>query len=233
MPYPVIALVGYTNSGKSTLFNTLTRAGTRAENKLFATLDPAMRALDLPSGRTAILSDTVGFISALPHELVAAFQATLEEVCEADIIVHVRDAEHPDSTAQKEDVQGVLRTLGLEEATEGGIVEALNKIDLLTPEERRILANRAPRGNVTAVPISALTGEGCPRLIEVLDRRTADNWPLLDISIGLEDGAGLAWLYDHGEVLERRDGDDAIHLKVRMNPANAERLARRLGQPVH
>lgn len=233
VPFPVIALVGYTNSGKSTLFNALTQAETEAEDKLFATLDPTMRGLDLPSGRTAILSDTVGFISDLPHELVAAFQATLEEVCEADIIVHVRDAAHPDSAAQKEDVQGVLRDLGLEEAAEGGIIEALNKIDLLTPDDRRILVNRVPRGNLTAVLISALTGEGCRRLLKVLDERTAENWPLLDVSIGVEDGAGLAWLYGHGEVVERRDGDDAIHLKVRMNPANAERLARRLGQPVH
>lgn len=233
VPFPVIALVGYTNSGKSTLFNTLTRAKTQAEDKLFATLDPTMRGLDLPSGRTAILSDTVGFISDLPHELVAAFQATLEEVCEADIIVHVRDAAHPDSAAQKEDVQGVLRDLGLEEAAEGGIVEALNKIDLLTPEERRIFVNQVPRANVTAVLISALTGEGCRRLLEVLDRRTAENWPLVDVSVGIEDGAGLAWLYDHGEVVERRDGNDTIHLKVRMNPANAKRLARRLGQTVH
>lgn len=232
VPFPVIALVGYTNSGKSTLFNGLTKAETQAEDKLFATLDPTMRGLDLPSGRTAIMSDTVGFISDLPHELVAAFQATLEEVCEADIIVHVRDAAHPDCDAQKEDVQEVLRNLGLDEAAEGGIIEALNKIDLMTQEERLTLANRAPRGNVTAVLISALTGEGCQRLLEVLDQRMAENWPVLDVSIGVEDGAGLAWLYEHGEVVERHDEDDAIHLKVRMNPANAERLARRLGQPV-
>ena len=160
MPYPVVALVGYTNAGKSTLFNRLTRSSVGAENMLFATLDPTMRRLGLPSGKTVILSDTVGFISDLPTHLVAAFRATLEEVTEADIVVHVRDAHHPDSAAQCADVLAVLSDLGLRQLVEEGLIEVLNKIDLLDPATRETLLNQAER-NEEVVALSARTGEGC------------------------------------------------------------------------
>ncbi len=227
VPNPVVALVGYTNAGKSTLFNTLTRARVTVRDQLFATLDPTMRAADLPSGRRLILSDTVGFISDLPHELVTAFHATLEEVCEADIIVHVRDAAHPDTEAQKKDVQAVLRDMGLGEAVDGALIEVLNKIDLLGPEERKVLANQVRRANRTLVPLSALTGEGCAVLLAVLDDRLSSASRLVNIVVAHDDGAALAWLYDHGHVVERTDDERFAHLKVRLGAADAARFARR------
>ena len=228
VPYPVVALVGYTNAGKSTLFNTLTRVRTVVADRLFATLDPTMRGLALPSGRKAILSDTVGFVSDLPHELVAAFHATLEEVCEADVIVHVRDAHHADSEAQKEDVHRVLRELDLADALAVGLIEVLNKIDLLPRQDRMVLAKRAKRGNVPMVPVSALSGDGCPDLLSVLDQRLSVNGRVIDVTLAPGEGASLAWLYDHGEVVERHDEEEAIHLKVRLLPADAARFAKRL-----
>ncbi len=228
VPYPVVALVGYTNTGKSTLFNRLTRAGVRAVDQLFATLDPTMRALDLPSGRTAILSDTVGFISRLPHELVNAFHATLEEVVEADLIVHVRDAAHPDQAAQKTDVLAVLREIGLGGAIEESLIEVLNKIDLLPAAEKQVVVNRAARSNSPVAPLSAVTGEGCRHLIEVIDERITRGDRLIEVSLKHSEGAAVAWLYDHGEVVERKDAADAIHLKVRLDPTHWERFRQRL-----
>jgi GTPase len=228
VPYPVVALVGYTNTGKSTLFNRLTRARVHVEDQLFATLDPTMRALELPSGRTAILSDTVGFISRLPHELVNAFHATLEEVIEADLVVHVRDAAHPDRTAQKTDVLVVLRDIGIDGAIEESLIEALNKIDLLPAAEKQVVVNKAARSNTPVVPLSAVTGAGCARLMAAIDERLSRGDRLIDVSLKHSDGATVAWLYDNGEVVAREDAADAIHLKVRLDPAHWERFRQRL-----
>jgi GTP-binding protein HflX len=226
VPYPIIALVGYTNAGKSTLFNRLTQSSVMAEDLLFATLDPTMRVLKLPSGRKAILSDTVGFISELPTHLVAAFRATLEEVLEADVIVHVRDVAHPDSAAQRADVEGVLTDLGLGEVVERGLVEALNKIDLLDAEARAAVLHQAGR-QPGAVPISAVTGEGCEELLRLLDSRLLDGVRAVPIEVALSDGAGIAWLYRHGEVLDRRDDEAVAHLLVNLRPEDAMRFAAR------
>jgi GTP-binding protein HflX len=228
VPYPVVALVGYTNAGKSTLFNRLTRAEVVAQDQLFATLDPTMRALPLPSGRTAILSDTVGFISDLPHELVEAFRATLEEVVEADAVVHVRDIAHPESEEQREDVHNVLRSMDLTQVVEGEMIEVLNKADLLGSDEAEVVANRIARGNGMAVLLSARTGEGCERLLAVLDERLAASASLLDVSLPASDGESLAWVYRHGQVVSREDADEVVRLKVRMDADDAARLARRL-----
>jgi len=226
VPYPVIALVGYTNAGKSTLFNRLTRSAVGAEDMLFATLDPTMRRLGLPSGRTAILSDTVGFISDLPTHLVAAFRATLEEVTEADIVVHVRDAHHPDSAAQREDVLGVLGDLGLGDVAEDGMIEVLNKIDLFDQDGRTSLAGQTLR-NDEVIALSAATGEGCDGLLRVIDRRLEDGARAVRLDVPLSDGQTLAWIYANGEVLGRRDDGEAAHLSVRLSEADLGRLRHR------
>jgi GTP-binding protein HflX len=224
VPFPVVALVGYTNAGKSTLFNALTGAGVFAENQLFATLDPTLRGTELPSGRRVILSDTVGFISELPTELVAAFRATLEEVAEADVILHVRDAAHPDSQAQRADVVAVLEGMA-EDGTlapdwSARTVEVLNKADLL-----------GGVGQVSArsgdVAVSALTGEGLPRLREAIDARISEGLQTVGYDVPASDGARLAWLYEHGEVVGRRDGDEATHVTVRLSPGDRARFERR------
>lgn len=230
VPYPVVALVGYTNAGKSTLFNRLTRSSVGAENMLFATLEPTMRRLDLPSGKTVILSDTVGFISDLPTHLVAAFRATLEEVTEADIVVHVRDAHHPDSAAQRADVLTVLSDLGLGGLVEDGLIEVLNKIDLLDAASREALLNQTQR-NEEVVALSARTGEGCEALLGIIAARLDRGTQAVRIDVPLSDGKTLAWLYERGEVLGRRDDADAAHLSVRLSDADLGRLRHR--QRVH
>ncbi|CAA7621801.1 GTPase HflX [Magnetospirillum sp. SS-4] len=226
VPYPIVALVGYTNAGKSSLFNTVTRAEVLAKDMLFATLDPTMRTLVLPSGRRIILSDTVGFVSDLPHELVAAFRATLEEVLEADVVVHVRDVSHPDSEAQAADVETVLRELGLAEVVDRGLVEALNKIDLLDEPRKAEVLNQARRRS-DAVALSALTGEGLSDLLENLDSRLGAERQVIDVSLPLDDGASISWLYRHGEVVARRDDQAHAFMRVKLDPADIRRFQQR------
>jgi len=223
VPFPVVALVGYTNAGKSTLFNAMTGAEVIVRDQLFATLDPTMRALRLTSGRRAILSDTVGFISELPTELVAAFRATLEEVSEADVILHVRDASHPDQAAQRADVVAVLDGMVADgvmaESWPARTLEVLNKSDLLGG-----VANVPVRAGVVAA--SALTGEGLAALREAIDERIAAGMEVADYTLASTDGARLAWLYQHGEVIDRADDDAEIHVKVRLLSADRARFER-------
>jgi GTP-binding protein HflX len=221
VPFPVIALVGYTNAGKSTLFNRLTEADVVAKDLLFATLDPTMRGVKLPRGTKVILSDTVGFIADLPTELVAAFRATLEEVLEADLIAHVRDAAHDESEAQKADVLKVLAELGVPE--DRPMVEVLNKIDLLPEEAREGLLDGNAKGK-NAVAVSALTGVGASALLARFESIVTHDNIGATLTLEASDGAGLAWAYRHAEVVDRRERAANIVLKLKIRPQDAARI---------
>ena len=228
VPFPIVALVGYTNAGKSTLFNQLTQSQVLAKDLLFATLDPTMRGVRLPQGTKIILSDTVGFIADLPTELVAAFRATLEEVLEADVIVHVRDAAHDESAAQKVDVLKVLEELGVEPGR--AMLEVLNKIDLLEPEQRKGLLAR--NGKNGAIAVSALTGAGMPALLAAFEAAVTRDNITFTLKLDAADGSALAFAYRHAQVLERRDRGGKISLSLRIHPDDLGRFENRFPQKI-
>ena len=235
VPYRVVALVGYTNAGKSTLFNRLTRAVVQAADMLFATLDPTLRALTLPHGGKAMLSDTVGFISNLPTQLVAAFRATLEEVLEADVILHVRDIAHEDADAQQSDVDGVLRQLGIDPEAGKGIIEIWNKIDRFSGDERENLQNIAARRD-TVHPcflVSAETGEGVEDLLLAIEKRLAATRFALDLSIDAADGAGVSWLHRNAEVLSKELHDGVYAMTVRVDETKRDLVMNKYGAVAH
>jgi GTPase len=224
---PIVALVGYTNAGKSTLFNILTKANVFADDKLFATLDPTLRRITLPEGTEAILSDTVGFVADLPTTLVAAFRATLEEVAEADLILHVRDIAHADSETQARDVAAILADLGIDADKPGRVMEVWNKIDLIPQDQRptRLGAGSTPGGDGSPVAISALTGEGLPGLLAVVEKRLAGDRGVYRVKLTGEGLGQLHRLYEFGEVLERTDtAEGATIARVRVGPEAATRF---------
>ncbi len=230
VPYPIVALAGYTNAGKSTLFNRMTEASVPSTDMLFATLDPTLRAVALPHGARVILSDTVGFVSDLPTMLVAAFRATLEEVIEADIILHVRDISHVDSEAQARDVRGVLEELGIDLNT-GRIIEVWNKIDRMNAADRELVFNRARRAEFPCVPVSALTGEGIDALKAAIEQKLVASRETFDIALDAGDGARASWLYRNAEVLEKHmSGEGVLTMTIRVDPAKAGMLRAKFGK---
>jgi GTPase len=237
VPYPIVALVGYTNAGKSTLFNRMTQASVLSADMLFATLDPTLRAVDLPHGARIILSDTVGFISDLPTMLIAAFRATLEEVIEADVILHVRDVSHDDAEAQLQDVENILRQLGIDPEAEASgkpaLIEVWNKIDRLDADGRERLQNLVERrpAERRPVPVSAVTGEGIDALDAMIEERLAAGRVLIELVLDPADGAGVSWLHRHAEVLHKAADEKTgrIGMTVRVDPAKADSVRARFG----
>ncbi len=227
VPYPIVAIVGYTNAGKSTLFNRVTGAGVLVEDQVFATLDPTMREVRLASGRRIILSDTVGFISDLPTMLVAAFRATLEEVVEADLVLHVRDISHAERDAQRVDVEHVLADLGIDAAApDAKLLEVWNKIDVLDPEQREEIENAARRAERPPVLVSAMTGAGVDTLLEAIDQHLAPGDEILTLEIPAQAGALIHWLHGNTEVLERQTTKKGgLVFRLRIEPAKRGRLA--------
>ena len=228
VPYPIVAIVGYTNAGKSTLFNRMTGAGVLAEDMLFATLDPTLRRVKLPHGTIVILSDTVGFISDLPTHLVAAFRATLEEVVEADLIVHLRDISDPDTAAQAEDVERILRDLGVDAQDDKRVLEVWNKVDLLDEANRERLLGAKER---PPVAISAISGEGVDRLAAIVEERIAGSLETARVRLGAHQAGEIDWLYRNGAVIARKDRDDGgVDLTVRATAAVRKEIAARFGR---
>ena len=227
VPYPIVALVGYTNAGKSTLFNKLTGADVLAKDMLFATLDPTLRKIKLPSSREVIISDTVGFISDLPHELIMAFRSTLEEVIEADIIVHVRDVSNQDTSLQKKDVLSVLAGIGLSDIeTNPNYIEVLNKTDLLNEEDLKILDKKLGSGSKRIISISAITGKGCDELCGRIDKILSDDYKEYVIEIDASDGKLQSWLYGNVIVLEKQTKDNKLIFKIKANQTGSQRLSK-------
>jgi GTPase len=235
VPHPVVALVGYTNAGKSTLFNRMTGAGVVAEDMLFATLDPTLRRIRLEHGETIILSDTVGFISNLPTHLVAAFRATLEEVVEADLILHIRDISDPDTAAQAEDVHAIMASLGIERGDTRRIIEVWNKIDLLDDAGREAAhrLSAASVGDEHPLPVSAVTGEGVDMLLREIENRIAGKLQRITITLNQHQLRLVDWVYQHASNVDRTDLEDgSVKISMDMTATSKQGLEEKLGQPI-
>ncbi|MGF7005262.1 GTPase HflX [Aminobacter sp. BE322] len=230
VPFPVVAIVGYTNAGKSTLFNRLTGAGVLAEDMLFATLDPTLRRVRLPHGTPIILSDTVGFISDLPTHLIAAFRATLEEVVEADLVIHLRDISDPDTAAQADDVERILADLGVDAGDTDRVIEVWNKIDQLDEGNReRLLSDSSGDRGTPPIAISAITGEGIPALTALIEQRVSGELETIDVMLEPSQLGQIDWLYRNGDVVRRTDNDDgSVSMTIRATASAREEIAARI-----